>query len=836
MRGQLYYYLLSVFLIVLIVLLSFMVLNDRINLSEGYLVSGGAENTFTDKTIQFLKEATKAIPRIEEDEFLLLQPACGNGLMNGGEFCDDGNTNSGDGCSSSCKIERNYICRGSPAVCQEIRVEFTEIASGLKEPLWITHSPDGTGRLFVVERGESQIRILEEGANRLNDEAFLEISEITYHPGEPGLVSMAFHPDYATNGKLYIFHIDKDVNNVVAEYTVEGDPRTATSVDYNSRREIFKIYPVRTSHNTIGLAFGPFDGYLYVSMGDGFTTSNAQDMSNPFGSVMRLDVDSQEIGDYGLYGIPPDNPYVGVSGKSDEIWAHGFRQIWKITFDRETGDMFVADVGEDKNEEVNYIEKGKNYGWGKYEGECSGSESECDKYTDAVHTLRYGNGETQGRSILAGVVYRGHKYPVIDGVHVYADHYSGTLWAMNEIVEGKWVYSILDYDDHGGDIRQMAHFGETEEGEIVMVTRHEDRDEHLAYRLSVSGVECGNNVIEVGEQCDDGNDDNWDGCTNDCQEIDPSEQPVCGNNKIENGEFCDGNRIACQINGESGTQTCNSVCDGYSGCVVNTLCGNGFVNTGEECDDGNIVDGDGCSVICELEDSTIPTNPCGNGIVDTGETCDDGNIVEGDGCSAVCQIETAVCGNGIWEVGEECDDGNIVDGDGCSAICKEQAIQEEDNEEDLTEYDVNTILAGVDMIIPTGTGIRYSDEIKGDHAVRVLEVSDKDALISVSGEGEFLLKIGDSIDIKTVRITLISVNFKEDYATLRFKETTSPILVVNGNDDKEEEIPISSERSGTIFVIVVVILIIVAIIVLGIVIFKGFFGRSKSSSNIVIRV
>jgi glucose/arabinose dehydrogenase len=302
------------------------------------------------------------------------------------------------------------------------------VATGLEAPLAITHAGDGSGRLFVVEQGGG-IRIVQDGS--LRSRPFLDLSDLTEASGEQGLLGLAFHPDYEANGRLFVNYTDNDGDTVVAEYrTDEDDPGSA---DPESARPLLRIDQPFANHNGGNLVFGS-DGYLYIGMGDGGSAGdpqgNGQALDTLLGKLLRIDVDSPAGGR--PYGIPADNPFVGRAEARPEIWAYGLRNPWRFSFDEETGRLWIADVGQSLLEEVNRVpadRPGLDYGWNVLEGtQCFASEG-CDKTGRVRPVTQYSH--DFGCSITGGHVYRGSRFPELQGGYLFSDFCSGTIWAVD---------------------------------------------------------------------------------------------------------------------------------------------------------------------------------------------------------------------------------------------------------------------------------------------------------------------------------------------------------------------------------------------------------------------
>jgi len=347
-------------------------------------------------------------------------------------------------------------------------VRFETVVTGLSQPLFATHAGDGSGRIFIVERG-GKIRIYKNGA--LNALPFLNISSLVTTSGnEQGLLGLAFHPNYGSNRFLYVVYTENTTSDLIlARYrTFLDDP---DRVRKKSAKILLRIPEPYTNHNGSTLAFGP-DGYLYMSTGDGGSGGdphgNGQDITTLLGKILRLDVDSSFP-----YAIPNTNPfYTSIDPLvKKEIWAYGLRNPWRFSFDRQTGDLFIADVGQDKQEEVDFqpagAAGGSNYGWNVLEGNlCYDPPTGCTAppdYVPPVAVYDHGTNDSIGCSITGGYRYRGTAYPALQGYYFYGDYCRGRIWSLN-YVSGKWVSQLIANTDF-----RISSFGEDEAGEIYML-------------------------------------------------------------------------------------------------------------------------------------------------------------------------------------------------------------------------------------------------------------------------------------------------------------------------------------------------------------------------------
>ena len=347
-------------------------------------------------------------------------------------------------------------------------------------PVIVTHAGDGSGRIFVAEQ-KGIIRVFENDPDAEETLVFLDIDENCVYrdnKNEEGLLGLAFHPQYRKNGFFYVYYTtaDAESTSVISRFSVRpDDPNRA---DPDSEVEIMRIRQPYWNHNGGTLAFGP-DGMLYIALGDGGSGGdphgNGQNLTTWLGAILRIDVDRRADGKN--YAIPADNPFVkttvpsGRSGDREvpaapEIYAFGFRNVWRMAFDRETGDFWAADVGQNLWEEINIVRAGGNYGWNVREGKHWYRPEGNDRRDDLIDPIWEYHHDT-GKSITGGLVYRGRQVPELIGRYVYADYVTGLLWA-------------LDYDRQTGQVRAndaipgkkqpVMTFGEDEQGEVYFTT------------------------------------------------------------------------------------------------------------------------------------------------------------------------------------------------------------------------------------------------------------------------------------------------------------------------------------------------------------------------------
>ena len=371
-----------------------------------------------------------------------------------------------------------------PGFSGTLAVELETLASGLTDIVAITHA--GDDRLFLSDKG-GFIRIFD-GSDILAT-PFLDISSLTSFGLERGLLSVAFHPNYAINGYFFVFYTDNSNDPVIARYEVTlGD---ANQADPNSGVTLLNI-PHFGGHYGGQLQFGP-DGYLYFSLGDGGQQEDpscrAQNESLWQGKLFRIDVD-QNVNTPPYYSVPSDNPFVGPGDPPDEVWAVGFRNPWRFSFDSASGDLFISDVGQYQREEVTVqpatSSGGENYGWKIMEGsfcfdpdpidvDCPQSTPSCFDASFVPPTLEYDH-SGGNCSITGGYVYRGANIPTLDGHYLYGDWCSGNLWAANSEA-GPWITELLNISLSG-----LTTFGEGVDGEVYL------SDAVALFRLSLPGA------------------------------------------------------------------------------------------------------------------------------------------------------------------------------------------------------------------------------------------------------------------------------------------------------------------------------------------------------------
>jgi glucose/arabinose dehydrogenase len=349
-------------------------------------------------------------------------------------------------------------------------LQLERITGGLERPTHAIHAGDGSGRLFVVEKA-GRIVIVREGA--VQEQPFLDIRDRVGSVGsEQGLLSVAFPPDYASKGYFYVNYTDTEGDTVVARYRLAGE-ETPDQADPTSEQVLLRITQPYGNHNGGQIAFGP-DGYLYIGMGDGGAAGDpqnkAQTTDDLLGKMLRIDVETNP--DEATYLVPPDNPFVDDADYAPEIWATGVRNPWRFAFDSETGDMYMADVGQNELEEINVQPAssggGENYGWRCFEGTevFDSSAPPCDdlafRETLTMPVAEYSH--DLGCSVTGGFVYRGTAYPALQGIYFYADYCSGRVWGMRQAGDTWETAQLLNAD------YRIATFGADEAGRLYVLS------------------------------------------------------------------------------------------------------------------------------------------------------------------------------------------------------------------------------------------------------------------------------------------------------------------------------------------------------------------------------
>jgi len=344
----------------------------------------------------------------------------------------------------------------------------------------IAHPPDGSDRLFVVEQ-PGRVKWFENRRDVRETVTALDLSDRVLSTGnEEGLLGLAFHPQFKNNHQVFLqYSVPKlgrkqgdkrkrypDTRNVVARFEMDADH---TVIRRETEKTLLEVVQPYENHNGGVLQFGP-DGYLYIGLGDGGKANdpheNGQDLMTFLGKFLRIDVD--HVDPNKAYAVPKDNPFVGKEGALPEIWSLGWRNPWGYHFDRKTGELWSADVGQDKWEEVDIVRKGGNYGWNvreaKHEFKGGAGGPFVDPLVEHAHAAK---GSTDGmNSLTGGCVYRGKRLPALDGVYLYGDFVTGNVWGLrwdgSKVVAHKPLFEFK--------LKQIATFGEDRDGDVYWST------------------------------------------------------------------------------------------------------------------------------------------------------------------------------------------------------------------------------------------------------------------------------------------------------------------------------------------------------------------------------
>ena len=380
--------------------------------------------------------------------------------------------NDGAGSSDFLILPRLVVTDSQPPVWPDLQLG-TPITTA-NSPVALTHAPDGSGRLFIVERA-GRIRIWDGGALRTFLDLRSRVNTNDSGGDERGLLALAFSPEYATNGHFYVNYISSNSSprgsTVISRFTV--NPANADDGIETSEEVILVIPQPEPNHNGGQINFGP-DGYLYIGMGDGGgagdlhgSVGNGQANDTFLGKMLRIDVEG--LPDPGLpYAIPADNPFLLDTQVPNEIWAFGLRNPWRWSFDRKTGDMYIADVGQYEWEEVNFIPAastgGENFQWRRVEGfNTFNSGTPLTKGTSTDPVFEYDH--NAGSSITGGYVYRGSSFPRMEGIYYFGDYNSGRIWGLQRDPSGNWIdRQFLDTS------LNVSSFGEDEAGNLYVAS------------------------------------------------------------------------------------------------------------------------------------------------------------------------------------------------------------------------------------------------------------------------------------------------------------------------------------------------------------------------------
>lgn len=335
---------------------------------------------------------------------------------------------------------------------------WQQVASGLSNPVGLASAGDGSGDVYIIEQA-GKIRVFRDSV--LVDEPWLDISDRVSCCGERGLLGLTFHPLFLETRQFFVNYTDLNGDTVIARFEVNPEISKADSA---SEMKLMVVEQPYANHNGGGIAFGQ-DGYLYIALGDGGSggdpQGNAQNTDSLLGKLLRIDINQAEG-----YAIPPDNPYAAGGGAA-EVWASGLRNPWRFSFDRQTGDLFIGDVGQGSREEIDYLPAGSiggaNFGWNYREGSFPYlAEIPEDELIDPVAEY----GRDMGYSVIGGVVYRGEALPELNGIYFYGDYGSGNIWGLLPESDGSWISRMLFQTGS-----RITSFGNDEGGELYYVAQ-----------------------------------------------------------------------------------------------------------------------------------------------------------------------------------------------------------------------------------------------------------------------------------------------------------------------------------------------------------------------------
>jgi glucose/arabinose dehydrogenase len=369
------------------------------------------------------------------------------------------------------------MCVGLLGSAEAANLKSELIAKGFSKPVFVVAPPGDTNRLFVLEQWSGKIRIIDLASRTIKPTIFLTVTNLLTG-SEQGLLGLAFHPNYRSNGLFYINQVARGGgpagHTEISRFQTSGDPATSELADASSRKVLLSFDQPEENHNGGWMCFGP-DGYLYFSQGDGGggddkhgTPGNGQSRNTYLGKIHRIDVDHGDP-----YAIPTDNPFIGNTAYKQEIWAFGLRNPWRCSFDRVTGDIWIGDVGQGAREEVDMLPAGAgglNFGWRVREGSIQNSTYPSEKTVTASINPVYDYPRTLGICVIGGYVYRGSAIPDLQGKYIFADYGSARFWSLTpngtNTVPAQEITSQLDPAPKL--ITQPTSFGEDAAGEIYI--------------------------------------------------------------------------------------------------------------------------------------------------------------------------------------------------------------------------------------------------------------------------------------------------------------------------------------------------------------------------------
>ncbi len=390
-----------------------------------------------------------------------------------------------------------------------------------QDPVGIHHAGDSSNRLFIIEQ-QGRIKVFENNSATSSSQTFLDIRSIVDQDGgytEEGLLGLAFHPNYSENGYFYVHytdHLNGNINyprNIVARYSVSSN--NPNQANLNSEQIILIVEQPYHNHNGGQMEFGP-DGYLYISFGDGGSAGdpqgNGQNLSTFLGSIIRIDVDNPSGGLN--YGIPSDNPFIDALNARDEIYAYGLRNVWRFSWDLETGLLWAADVGQNEWEEIDIIYSGLNYGWNEMEANhCYPPGSNCNPNNFEPPIYEYELYVDGVCSVTGGYVYRGENLWMLEGKYIYGDWCTGDIWALtyddnsNQVINTDLLQSGINITSFGTDENNELFF--CGNGSIFKITSdlgdlNQDQQINILDIVLLVNLVLENSYDEVGDINNDG--------------------------------------------------------------------------------------------------------------------------------------------------------------------------------------------------------------------------------------------------------------------------------------------------------------------------------------------
>lgn len=363
--------------------------------------------------------------------------------------------------------------------------QLTLIVTGLSKPVWAIATPSKPNHLYILEK-DGVIRLLNLNTGKVQQQAFLDISaQIKIRMNEQGLLGMAFDPDFSSNGRYYLNYTNLNGDTQIARF--ECDPKSAKVTIPGSEKTILSIDQPYKNHNGGWIGFGP-NNFLYIATGDGGAGNDpknySQNMQSLLGKMLRIDISQNEP-----YSIPSSNPYPDDKKIRPEIYAHGLRNPWRCDWDTETNHLFIADVGQNAEEEINYVShdklKAANFGWRLREGAITtpkkkiGGEA-SNNHTEPIYSYKHGIGKAEGLSITGGFIYRG-KIDSLKGHYFFADWVNPRLWSFQ--VKAKKPINFTDWTDRFDlkkhKVSRISSFGRDAYGEIYLM----DHDKGTLFKI-----------------------------------------------------------------------------------------------------------------------------------------------------------------------------------------------------------------------------------------------------------------------------------------------------------------------------------------------------------------